>query len=229
MASEDYKRCQSNQRNAAKAFQRITELERGAPLNNGGVGSGGITVRGGSIRILEGGNLEVDGALAVGGDATFSGNMAVTGTLELPAGIIGNDALAQPLTFRDAEGDADGFAIPTAMTTVATAKIVVPAGFTRALIIASGNAVGFNGTPDKIGISARVFIRSPEEGYGRLLRADTSADNRLVSLSPMKQELLSGLTAGQEIACDLRMAAATALAAAGFNGASINAYAIFQR
>lgn len=241
MSSEDWRRSQANQRNLTKVFRRLEEAERGAPLNNGGVGESGITVWGGSIRILEGGNLEVDGAASFAGDtavggeldvtgnATFSGNVAIVGTLQLPAGIIGNDALANPLTFVDAEGDLDGFAIPTAMTTMATAKIVVPAGFTRALVIASGNVVGFNGTPDKVGISSRVFIRSPAESYGRLLRADTSADNRLVSMSPMKQELLSGLSAGQEIFCDIRMAAATALAAAGFNGASINAYGIFQR
>ena len=229
MASEDYKRYQANQRNAAKAFQRITELERGAPLNNGGVGAGGITVRGGSIRILEGGNLEVDGATAVGGeldvtgDATFSGKMKIAGTLELPAGIIGNDALASPADFNRTGGAAvGGFSIPTTGTLVGVKEIPVPPGYSQAIVMCVAHGAGKNGGAgiDYLYVGAQIGSVTPNSSFAQ---ADAG---RYANASASATRLLTDLNGGTiEVAIRMRTQEAT-----WTNGAAnLDAIAIFLR
>jgi hypothetical protein len=255
MASEDYKRMQSNQRNAAKAYQRIADLERGAPLNNGGVGESGITVTGGSIRILEGGNLEVDGdasfmgdtniggaldvtgattiggLLGVSGNATFSGKMRIAGTLELPAGIIGNDALANPLDFYAAGGSAGAFPLSTERTTVTSMVATVPRGFTRAVVQGIGSIYAGNTSANLDYLRARVYVDAPAySSWGRELLTPMTPNGGSAALTVTRQEVVSRRWAREPIT--VRLTAQTDFAnlpSRSSNGASVDATIIWAR
>lgn len=140
MASEDYKRLQANRRTAAKVYQRMSELERGAPLNNGGVGEGGITVWGGSIRILEGGNLEVDGDASFEGDTNVGGALDVTGktTLGGATGITGDLTVTGKTTLGGATGVTGDLTVSGAATFGGTTKIGGNAEITGTLKLPAG-------------------------------------------------------------------------------------------
>jgi len=87
------------------------------------------------------GPLAVHGTAAFDGDTTIGGNAAITGTLSLPAGIIDNAALASPVT-----GDVGNNYVLTAVTSswanYAGVSIAVPAGFTRAQVMAVSSVIG---------------------------------------------------------------------------------------
>ena len=279
MSSEDWRRSQANQRNLTKVFRRLEEAERGAPLNNGGVGEGGITVWGGSIRVLEGGNLEVDGdasfegdtnvggaldvtgptslggrttiggetdisgdldvtgkttiggPLAVTGDATFSGKMKIAGTLELPAGIIGNAALANPLDFYATGSSANAFPLSTERTTVTSLVATVPPGFTRAVVQGIGSIYAGNTSANLDYLRARVYVDAPAySSWGRELLTPMTPNGGSAALTVTRQEVLSGLSAGQQIT--VRLTAQTDFAnlpSRPSNGASVDATIIWAR
>ncbi len=243
MPSEDWRRYTALERNNAKLIARMEETERGAPLRNGGVGEGGITVVGGSIRILEGGNLEVDGdasfqgdtavggALDVSGDATFSGNVAIDGTLQLPAGIIGNEALANPLSFYADDANAEGFALSTERTTLAALNVTVPAGFTRAVVLGIGTIFGGNSTPALDYMRGRVYVDTPTySAWGRELIEPLTPNNGSGNLTVTKQSVVAGLTGGQVLTVRVTAHSDFAnLPARPLNGATISATVIWAR
>lgn len=125
--------------------QRITTLEKqlralatGNPLENaqigrGGIlvnGSGGITLEGGgSMTVRNGGNVVVadSGSVEVAG----SGQVTVDG-LTLSAVRVGTDTKV-----------ATDFPLTTTPTTLATASVAVPAGFTQAVIMSDAAAGAF--------------------------------------------------------------------------------------
>jgi len=91
--------------------------------------------------------LAVLGALDVSGDATFSGDMRIEGTLSLPAGIIDNEALANPLELGANFGAASGFGLTGgSWVEVTSASITIPAGFTRLQFVAAGMVNAVNST-----------------------------------------------------------------------------------
>ena len=75
-------------------------------------------------------------ALKPTGDAEFSGNVAIEGTLSLPAGIINNAALASPVVPGNFDNSTTGWAPTAGWTTIASATLTVPAGFTKAAVTA---------------------------------------------------------------------------------------------
>ena len=77
-----------------------------------------------------GGTLDVDAA------ATFGGAVAITGTLDLPAGIINNDALASPVSGDTATSFAVGLHLTATEQSVAAVSVNVPAGFSKARVMA---------------------------------------------------------------------------------------------
>lgn len=90
-----------------------------------------------------GGSLDVTGPMVVGGtadfdgDTTIGGNAAITGTLSLPAGIIDNDALANPVK-PSAVSFSASHTLTTTLTSVASTTVTVPAGFTSAVVSGLG-------------------------------------------------------------------------------------------
>ena len=98
-----------------------------------------------ALRVL--GDLNVSGDAQFSGDTEIGGNARITGTLSLPAGIIDNEALANPVTFDADWGAGESYATPMgAWLEVASASITIPAGFTKMQFTAAGMANGLNST-----------------------------------------------------------------------------------
>lgn len=92
------------------------------------------------------GDLDVTGSAAFSGDTTIGGNAAITGTLSLPAGIIDNEALANPV-YPDASGNGVvNFALPGAWTELVSCTLTVPPGFTWMTFSAYGSITARNDT-----------------------------------------------------------------------------------
>jgi hypothetical protein len=150
--------------------RKIKDLERAVqqqaaanPLATAGIEAvpNGIVVQGSET---VNGPLVVNGSMDVAGDAEFTGNMSIAGTLNLPAGIIGNDALSNPLTPLVAHADVTNFALATgANVEKVRTTITVPAGFTQALIYATAsmNAKNYNGVSDSMYLACTVNGSTP--------------------------------------------------------------------
>jgi len=223
--------------------KRLAAVERGAPLRAAGIGvnEDGMVV-GSSLGVT--GDLNVSGDAAfsgdldVSGDAEFSGdtiiggNAAITGTLSLPNGIINNDALANPIAFGSGFADNDGFSLAAAGANVCSFNMVVPAGYTKALVTALGVISAFNTTATLDYLRARVYIDSStgHASFGRRLITPLTSGNGSGDLAVNKMSEVTGLVGGATITC--RLFAETDFAnlpAHVANGASINAQAIFLR
>jgi len=212
--------------------RRIKDLERTVqqlaaanPLGAAGIRAvdGGIVVEGSET---VNGPLTINGTTNVSGDAAFTGNMTIGGTLSLPAGIIGNDALAAPLEPQVLNSDADGFTLTPAEQDFCVTTFTVPAGYRKAVIIATGTVNGYNTNAAADYLWARAYINT---SYGRRMFALMNATSGPASLTVNKQVLLTDLTDGQTITCKLRLASQVADVTSASNGASMNAYALFTR
>ena len=110
------------------------------------------------------GDAVVNGPLEVNGDSVFNGAMSIAGALNLPAGIIGNDALTSPLTPLVAHADVANFALATGPNVEKVrATINVPDGFTQALVYATAsmNAKNYNATSDSMYLACTVNGSTP--------------------------------------------------------------------
>lgn len=172
--------------------------------------------------------VTVDGDFVVGGTLNVTGNTVIGGTLSLPAGIIGNDALANPLAAGVAHADAVGFSLNKgANATIATATIPVPAGFTRALVTATAAISAFNSTAASDYLYCVAYIQ-----------ADTVRGWSLpVSVSPsdsgMSTQTATALLTGLSGSFYVKVAGSTANAAwatsTSGNVANIDATVVFLR
>lgn len=131
--------------------ERIEALERGSMLRPAGISvspegmtiDSSLTVNG---DLTTTGDTVITGDLTTSGNTVIGGNASITGTLSLPAGIIDNDALANPIAQDSQWGRATGMAIPNAWTELASCSITIPAGFTRLQFSAIGMVQARNDT-----------------------------------------------------------------------------------
>lgn len=169
---------------------------------------------------LQDGGVVVEGYQTVNGPATF------TGSLDLPAGSVPNDALANPVQTATASNGVTNYAIDTVSTVRASVTLTVPSGFSRAVVLANATAMGTNsGTAsDYLYCSAVVQAVNGGELYASA-PAGVGA-----SISSPFQPTLTGLTGGQTITVGVATRAGTATwVAATANQASIAATAIFLK
>lgn len=183
----------------------------------------GIVVQGSEV---VNGPLDVNGTMTVDGNATFSGNMTIAGTLNLPAGIIGNEALESPVKQTAVYADADGFTLTPAEQDFCVTTITVPDGFTEAMVVATGTVNTYNTNAASDYLWARVYINS---GFGRRMFALMDATSGPASLTVNKQVQLTGLVGGETITCKIKLASQVANVTSSSNGASMNAFATFTR
>lgn len=78
------------------------------------------------------GSIDVTGTATFEGDTDIGGNLVVSGTLALPNGIIGDDALTNPIASAVGNHVLNAFTLTNTLTTIDTVTIAVPAGFTTA-------------------------------------------------------------------------------------------------
>ncbi|MGV8965343.1 MAG: hypothetical protein ACOH2F_03605 [Cellulomonas sp.] len=84
--------------------------------------------------------MVVDSSMTVAGNLDVTGHAAITGTLSLPAGIIDNDALANPVAVAGNSAVVNDATIGSAWTNVLTTTIPAPEWAGKALISATGSA-----------------------------------------------------------------------------------------
>lgn len=172
------------------------------------------------------GFVNVNGPLTVNGTQTVNGPMTITGALSLPAGIIDNDALAAPLEPQTIYADADGFTLTPTEQDFCVTTFTVPAGYRKAVIVATGTVNTYNTNASADYLWARAYINS---SFGRRMFALMDATSGPASLTVNKQTLMTDLTDGEVITCKLRLASQTANVTSTSNGASMNAFALFTR
>ena len=206
-----------------KAVQQLAAANVFAPM---GVTPtpGGFTVTGTETVT---GALIVNGPETVNGPLNVNGAMAVTGTLSLPAGIINNAALSNPLTVGSSNADAIGFTVPkTTTTTIASFAFTVPAGYTKADILGFGSAYVYNAGAATDYVYARVYIGT----YGGMtLRSLIGASGGSATLTPNVTHHIDGLTGGGTITISLMMSTDNNAITDATNQADVTATAIFTR
>lgn len=128
--------------------------------------------------------------LTVQGELDVTGPMVVGGTLSLPAGIIGNAALANPVSPSQFYLSTSGTSLPNATwTTVASQTLTVPTGFTKVLVIASAiTRLTYSGTAP-VELDANININGVTGPNG------SSANGAYVSATQFSQVVV-GLTGG---------------------------------
>jgi len=171
----------------------VQQLAAANPLGAAGIRAvdGGIVVEG-SIEVQ--GAETVSGTLDVTGNADFTGNVRIGGTLDLPAGIVNNDALSDPIVPAAYHADIQNISI-TSGPNVEKLRIdvPVPAGYTRALVnlTATMNMLNNSGASDSAFLGANINGVSP--GWSS---NGTAAAGAEVSLSNTVALLVEGLAGG---------------------------------
>lgn len=223
-------------------IRRIKDLERTVqqfaaanPLGAAGIRAvdGGIVVEGsetvnGPLSIN--GATDITGTMDVTGSADFTGNVRIGGTLELPNGIINNDALASPIFTAAGYGDSYEFAVPTGETTVASATIPVPAGYTKATVTGIGAIYLYNSaTTGNFGYG-RVYVDWPSgpSNFGAKIPFALGPNGGSGNSSPNRLVEKSGLSGGN-ITVRLVADSDSGVPAHAANQATINALVVFTR
>lgn len=185
----------------------------GTLTSTGPASFGGNTTVTGALGVT--GTANIDGQMNVTGDAVFSGNLAV------PNGSITNAALANPVVIVGAApATTGGWAVSTTSDAKASSVISVPAGYSRATVIAWANMHFMDSSPNGGWVRATIQGNGGAEMGGLAnLQLGQSATHTLGLTG------LSGGTIG--VSCDVRASVATG----GMSGriAQITAIAFFQR
>jgi len=172
------------------------------------------------------GDAEINGPIEVNGDSTFNGAMSITGALNLPAGIIGNDALTNPLSPQTAHADVANFALATgANAEMVRATVTVPAGYTQALVMASASMGNRNptGAVDDMYIDCR--INGVVSGWSSQTSVMAGKEGFVINVGTA---LLAGLSGSFYIAANASSGTA-AWAANGAAAINVDAIIMFLR
>jgi hypothetical protein len=209
-----------------RAVQELRSANQLAPAGIRAI-DGGIVVEG-SMDVQ--GAETVSGTLDVTGDADFTGNVRIGGTLELPAGIIGNDALASPIFTSAGYGDAYGFAVPASEATIATATIAVPAGYTKATVTGIGAIYLYNSSTTATYGYGRVYVDWPSgpSNFGAKIPFALGASGGSGNSSPNRLVEKEGLSGGN-ITVRLVADSDNGVPAHAASQATINALVVFTR
>jgi hypothetical protein len=171
------------------------------------------------------GYVNVNGPITVNGASDFKGNMKVSGTLDLPAGIIGNDALTDPLVIETSGVSQNTFGVGTSTATFALGSVAVPAGYSRASILCMvvGGALNSTGSLDYLYVSSSI------NGSGGGESPQPAAAGGYGTTSANGIRTLTGLSGGTiDLGCRMRTNSA-AWASNGSNFANMNAVVYFSR
>lgn len=199
--------------------RQIRELAAANPF-----GLSGMRLKNGGV-VVEG-YQTVTGTSTVNGAQTVNGALTVTDTVDLPAGSISNEALANPVATATASAGVSNYAIDTVASVRASVNLIVPDGFSRAIVISNAVAMGINsGTAaEYLYCSATVQAANGGELY-------TSAPAGIgASVSAQFEPTLIGLSGGDTITVGVATRTGTTTWAADpANQASISATAIFLK
>lgn len=124
------------------------------------------------------------------------GKLIIAGDLEVVGGIQ-NDQLASPVTYGSDKTFSAGDATTTVSTLMATASIVVPEGYTKALVTAfsDGMAVNSTGSADYLYVKTTIGAYSGGENYTRVDAGTADGTSHTATTD------LTGLVGGDTIQC----------------------------
>lgn len=106
--------------------------------------------------------------------------------------LIGNGALANPVTVDNTTGASNGMAITIADQDLAAATIAVPAGYSQALVFLSVTAAAVNGSA----VTAFLYISAVINGTPTRLMPSLATSTGTASVSTAKSITLTGLSGG---------------------------------
>lgn len=167
-----------------------------------------------------------DGGTDLEGFVNVNGAMTINGPLTLQPGSIENDSLANPVQMETSSNYLSNYAVGTTSTVRATVTLVVPDGFTQAVIIANPTGMAQNSTATTDYLYVQAVIQGIPGG-----ELYTSAGPGLAIGVPSPVHMtLYGLTGGEDITVGVatRTGFATWAAAPG-NQANIYVTAIYLR
>jgi hypothetical protein len=140
------------------------------------------------------GPLSVTGTMDVTGNADFTGNVHIGGTLDLPAGIINNDALQAPVYPAVYHADTQNISITSGSNVEKVGvDVAVPAGYTQALVslTITMNMTNNSASTDLAYVGANINGTSP--GWASVASATVG---QAISLNNTVVALVTGLTGG---------------------------------
>lgn len=140
------------------------------------------------------GPLSVTGTMDVTGNADFTGNVHIGGTLDLPAGIINNDALQAPVYPAVYHADTQNISITSGSNVEKVGvDVAVPAGYTQALVslTITMNMTNNSASTDLAYVGANINGTSP--GWASVASATVG---QAISLNNTVVALVNGLTGG---------------------------------
>lgn len=116
--------------------------------------------------------------MTIGSALTITGDTRIEGTLSLPAGIIDNEALANPIAHRSTWDSVSNFALPNAWTDYVSVSLTVPPGFTRMQFNAIGVVEGRNDTGSTQYLLTRIWrgVNGAEPTFGSVQTRETVPD-----------------------------------------------------
>lgn len=199
--------------------EALKRLQNGSPFSGTGVhpnGSQGLDsdnyIAGSSGFSLNGGT----------GNAEFN-------DLTLRGGIIGNDALTNPLEPARAHADAVNYAVPNSFGTVMSVTVPVPDGFTRALLLSLAIQASALNTSASIGwMYATGHIAGYSFGGWTVGSPDTSPGKTAVTYD-LTTQLLTGLSGSFTIEGQLSTNGGGTWSASAVNVANMDASILFLR
>lgn len=176
--------------------RQLNELRAARTLEAATIGRGGLTIDGGTLTITGNGIAESgDYQAGVSGWALEPNGNAEFNNLTLRGGIIGNDALANPIMFGSADQSVSNLNMPSATSVLTTANIAVPAGFTTAAILVSVQ-VGLSATSTaSSGVQAVASVMSPSAVDGDII-AGLALAGQAMSIPATLATALTGLSVG---------------------------------
>jgi hypothetical protein len=168
-----------------------------------------------------------DGGTEFDGYANFNGNMKVTGTLELPAGIIGNDALTSPSSPYAAHADISNFALATGANVEKLALTVpVPTGFTRAHVFAGATMHAYNSNTAKDSMYMECRIQNVGPGYSSM---SSAADNSIGFVASNAASVIAGISGSFKVSVVASSGSYAWPADSSRNAININVFVTFLR
>ncbi len=180
------------------------------------------------------GNLIIDNGDIRSGNyvaGTSGWDLAPTGNAEfnsltLRGGIIGNDALTNPVNFGGIGYSATAFTVTSSSTAVVTRTITIPTGFTQAAIIGVSTAGAVNGSTG----AGYLYIQTVINGTGGAVMpayGGPSGGWAFVAASAMRT--LSGLTTPGVITVTANLYASGAWGSNASNIANLDVICLFSR
>lgn len=167
-----------------------------------------------------------DGGTEFDGYVNVNGPMSITGTLNLPAGIIGNDALTSPISPQTAHADVANFSLATgANVEKVRATVTVPDGYTRALVMASASLASKNTTTATDSMYVDCRVNGSVSGWSSQTSVSAGESGFVINVSTA---LLTGLGSSFYVAANASTGLA-AWAASTTSAINVDAIVLFLR